>query len=164
MKARNLVALSFALPVTLVAWQVPVTAQEATASAPPALVAPPDPKAVEVDIERRREQLDRQWDRYRDWTSGRYWRQPPWETAQDEWWDARGDSAREAMRQHRLAMDRERDARMRWYDPWGQWRDDVDQMRRNAWDADQLAREQYFQSRRMYGPYGGGPRGGWWPY
>jgi len=162
MKLKKLVALSVALPVALLAWTGPVWAEEAQSTAPAARPVPRDPKAVEADIERRRDMLDRQRDRYWDWRSGRYWRDPPWEIARDEWTDARGDAGREAMRQRRLAMERERDARMRWYDPWQQWWDDADQARRNVWDLNDLAREEYFQGRRFRGP-SGGPWGGW-PY
>jgi len=155
MKARNFVALSFALPVTLLAWAVPAVAEEAAATAPAAQPVPRDPKAVEIAIERRRDQLDRQRDRHWDWATGRRWRQPPWETARDDWTDARSDAAREALRQRRLAIEQQRDAWQRWYDPWQQWRDDVDQARRNAWDLDRLARDEFFEAHRFSGPYGG---------
>lgn len=163
MKAKNLVALSVAMPFALLVWTAPAVAEEAAGTAPAAPAAQPvprDPKAVEIDIERRRDRLDRQRDRYWDWTTGRRWRQPPWETAWDDWTDARSDAAREAQRQRRLAIERQRDAWQRWYDPWQQWRDDADQAWQNAWDLDRLARDEFLQARRFRGPYGGwGPWG-----
>ena len=122
-------------------------------------VRPVYPTSMESMIERRRDQLERRREHYRDARTGRRWYQSPWENAQDDWMDRTEDVMNERFRNRRDATEAQRDARGRWSNPRSQWRRDCNDAHRNAREWDQLNRDEYYD-KRFYG----GSRGGYRPY
>jgi len=118
-------------------------------------VRPVYPTSVESMIERRRDQLERRREHYRDARTGRRWYQSPWENARDDWMDRTEDVMNERFRDRRDAMEAQRDAWGRWSNPWSQWRRDWNDARRHAREWDQLNREEHYDRRLSGGPWGG---------
>ena len=118
-------------------------------------VRPVYPTSMESMIERRRDQLERRREHYRDARTGRRWYQSPWENAQDDWMDRKEDVINERFRNRRDAMDAQRDARRRWSNPRAQLRRDWNDTRRNAREWDQLNRIEYYDRRFCGGSWGG---------
>ena len=160
MNFKRFVLLGLALGALLMLWSSAVIAEgaEATSTASP-VIKPAYPVSVESMIERRRDQLQRRRERYRDARSGRRWRLPPWENVQRDWFDQREDIMDEQFRRRRDALELRQDAWGRWHHPWSQWRQDWNRARRNARELSRLSRDEFhdnlFYSRPWYGyvPY-----------
>lgn len=122
-------------------------------------VAPVHYGSVESMIERRREQMKRRREQYSDARSGRRWRLPPWENAQQDMLDQRQDAIAEQFRRRRDALETQHDARGRWLHPRSQWNQDWSQARRDARELARLSRDEfrehwrYRRPPRGYAPY-----------
>ena len=80
------------------------------------------PTSMESMIERRRDQLERRREHYRDARTGRRWYQSPWGNAQDDWMDRTEDVMNERFRNRRDLMKVQSDARGRGSNPRSKWR------------------------------------------
>ena len=111
------------------------------------------PTSMESAIERRREMLEKRRERYRDARSGRFWRQPPWVAASEEWFDQREEAMDEQFRRRRDAAEAGRDAWQRWQNPWTAWHRERAEARRNAMELERLRREEALDRRYYARPW-----------
>lgn len=120
----------------------PGEGQESAAQAAPAY-----PTSVKSMIERRREAMEKRREQLRDAMTGRRWHQPPWMQWQDDRRDQRKEAMDEQFRRHRDAAEARRNTYGMWNNPWTQQRKEWAEVRKNAFEADRLRREEYFDNR-----------------